>query len=186
MSPSPILVLLSVAALVSPPVHYTLDEAGSEVSAKVPFIGLFSKSAQFPRMSGGITLSPDRPEDADLKVTLNANALTAGDGVTLRRLKGPDFFDVANHPTIVFEGQGMTMTGPKSSTINGNLTARGVTKPATLKVKFASPPAEARPGEAIELTANTSIDRRAYGMNAYSLIVGKKVNITIKARMVPG
>jgi polyisoprenoid-binding protein YceI len=165
--------------------HYRLDQAGSDVSARVAFVGLFSKTARFPKMSGGITLRPDRLDTIDLNVVLDASALTAGDNVTLRRLKGPDFFDIANHPTVRFTGRAMTMTGPKSSTVDGTITARGVTKPTRLTVTFAKPPAQARSDEAIELTARTTIDRKAFGMTAYSLIVGNKVSITIKARMVP-
>ena len=36
------------------------------------------------------------------------------------------------------------------------------------------------------LTATTAINRKDFGMTAYSMIVGKKVTITIKARLIPG
>jgi len=176
--------VLAVATLQGPN-RYELDAAGSDVTAKVAFVGMFSKTARFPKMTGAIMLAPENLEAMDLRVTLDATALTAGDAVTLGRLKGPDFFDVANHPTVTFQGHGMTMTGPKSSKVTGTITARGVTKPATLTVSFAEPPQTARKDDAIDLTATTTIDRRDYGMTAYSLVVGKKVTITIKARMVP-
>jgi polyisoprenoid-binding protein YceI len=38
----------------------------------------------------------------------------------------------------------------------------------------------------VELTARTVIDRREFGMTAYSAIVSRKVTITINARMTPG
>jgi len=177
--------LLTVAAA-SPTYRYRLDEAQSKVAARVSFFGLASKKAQFPRMTGSIALQPDRLDSIDLEVVLDARALTAGDGVTQARLKSADFFDVANHPTVTFRGQRMTMLSPVTAKVAGEVTARGVTRPAVLQVSFARPPASAKPGEAVQLSARTTIDRREFGMTAYRLVVGRKVTVTIDARLVPG
>ena len=125
-------------------------------------------------------------ENRDLDVEIDARRLTAGDSLTLARLKGKDFFDVERYPTVRFAGRTMQMTGPTSATVAGEVTARGVTRPAVLAVTFRDPPARATGRDPIELSARTVIDRRAFGMTAYSAIVGRKVTITIKARMTPG
>lgn len=179
-------VLVLATAASTPTYRYRLDEGGSQVSARVAFFGLSSKTAHFPKMSGGIALSPDRLDAIDLEVTLDARALTAGDSVTLGRLRGEKFFDVEHQPIVQFSGQRMTMTGPVTATVAGEITARGVTRPAALAVTFAQPPASATGREPINLTARTRIDRHAFGMTAYSMIVGRTVTITIDARMVPG
>ena len=180
------LTLLLATAAATPTYRFRLDEATSNVNARVAFFGLASKTAHFPKMSGGITLSPDRLDVIDLDVTLDARALTAGDSVTLGRLRGEKFFDVEHYPVVRFSGQRMAMTGPVTATVAGEIMARGVTHPATLTVIFAQPPARATGREPISLSARTTIDRRAFGMTAYSLIVGRKVTITIDARMMPG
>jgi polyisoprenoid-binding protein YceI len=61
-----------------------------------------------------------------------------------------------------------------------------VTRPAVLAVTFRDPPARVTGRDPVELSARTVIDRREFGMTAYSAIVGKKVTITIQARMTPG
>jgi len=179
-----LLVLITTGAA-TPTYRYRLDEARSLVSAKVAFLGLASKTARFPKMTGRITLQPDRLDAIDLDVDLDARALTAGDKVTLDRLRGKDFFDVANHPVVSFSGRRMTMTGPKAATVEGNITARGVTRTAVLQVAFAEPPAKATGREPIMLSARTTINRAEFGMKAYSMIVGKKVTISINAWMEP-
>lgn len=177
----PALLLLGAA-----PAHrYTIDAAQSEISAKVAFFGLASKTASFPKVSGEITLAPDTPERIELTVKLDATALTAPDRVTLARLKGPAFFDVSRHPTVVFRGDTMRLTNETVATIAGQITARGVTRPATLVVRFASPPLRADGRKPIILEGETMIDRRAFGMTAYPLIVGRKVTIRIRAVLVP-
>lgn len=158
----------------------------SVVRAKVGFFGLASKTAHFPKVTGHIELDPDRLDRVDLSVMLDAAALTAGDKVTLQRLKGPAFFDVARYPVVTFSGQAMRMTGPRTAVVEGRLTARGVTRPVTLAVNFAADPRSALAGSTLRLTGRTTIDRRAFGMTAYSVIVGRKVTITLDVRVVPG
>ena len=88
----------------SGPVTYRIDPASSEITAKVAFFGIGSKTATFPEMEGSITIDPANPEDINLWVTLDAEALDASDGLTRRRLKGEKFFWVERHPEIVFSG----------------------------------------------------------------------------------
>jgi polyisoprenoid-binding protein YceI len=175
--------LLGAAA---PSYRYQIDTTRSMVSAKVGFMGIASKTARFPQMNGRIALSPERLDTIDLDVEIDARRLTAGDQVTLNRLRGKDFFDVERYPTVRFAGQRMQMTGPTTATVTGEVTARGVTRPAVLAVTFRDPPARVTGRDPVELSARTVIDRREFGMTAYSAIVGRKVTITIQARMTPG
>jgi len=179
-------VFVFATAAASPIYRYQLDAGGSAVEARVGFLGVSSKTANFPRMSGAIRLTPDRLDAIDLDVKLDARAITASDKTTQDRLRGAQFFDVERFPTIAFSGQRMVMTGPTTARVDGALTARGVTRPVRLDVTFAHPPAEASGTVPIGFTATTRIDRRQFGMTAYSLVVGRDVAITIKARMIPG
>lgn len=165
--------------------RYRIDAQHSDVHARVGFFGIASKTARFPRISGGIELDPAHLESVKLDVTLDATALEAGDAVTLKRLKGSDFFDVDHHPQVRFVGRSMTMTGPVTAVVSGDLTAKGVTRPTTLTVSFTQPPARATGREAIRLSGRARIDRTQFGMTAYRLIVAKSVTISIDTQMVP-
>lgn len=180
----PLLALLVVANAASVPQRYTLDASASNVSAKVPFFGLASKTARFPRMQGAVTIVPGAPERAVIDVTFDATALEAPDSVTLARLRGEKFFWVEKYPTIRFVGRSLALSSPTRGTVAGELTARGVTRPAKLDVTFDTDPV-AQAGRPVSFTGTTTIDRRDFGMKSYQLIVGNKVDITLKARMVP-
>jgi len=166
-------------------VRYTIDESASSVSAKVPFFGLSSKTALFPKMEGDVKIVAGDPQAARIDVTFDATALEAPDSVTLSRLRGDKFFWVEKYPEVRFVGNSLTLTSAKKGTVEGELTARGVTKPATLKIEFDTPPLTAPKGQAIRFTGKTTIDRREFGMKSYQLIVGNKVKITLSARMEP-
>lgn len=78
------------------------------------------------------------------------------------------------------------MTGLATAQVEGQITTRGVTRPAQLAVIFQDPPARANGHNPIQLTARTSINRKDFGMTAYPVVVGKTVTITIDARLMPG
>ncbi len=180
----PLLAVLALANTASVPQGYTLDATASNVSAKVPFFGLSSKTARFPRMQGAVTIVPGAPERAVIDVTFDATAIEAPDEVTLARLRGEKFFWVEKYPSVRFIGRSLKMASATRGTVAGELTARGVTKPQTLVVTFDADPL-AQAGKPVSFTGTTTIDRRHYGMKSYQLIVGNKVDITLKARMVP-
>lgn len=180
----PLLALLALANTLGVPQRYTLDASASSVSAQVPFFGLASKTAKFPRMQGAVTIVPGAPEKAVIDVTFDATAIEAPDSVTLARLRGDKFFWVEKYPDIRFVGRSLKLTSATRGTVAGELTARGVTRPATLNVAFDVDPI-AQAGKPVSFTGTTTIDRREFGMKSYQLIVGNKVDITLKARMVP-
>lgn len=181
---APFLALLALGNSAGVPQRYTLDASASNVSAKVPFFGLASKTARFPRMEGAVTIVPGAPERAVIDVTFDATAIEAPDDVTLARLKSEKFFWVEKYPAIRFVGRSLKLSSPTRGTVAGDLTARGVTRPATLAVTFDADPI-ARAGQPVTFTGTTTIDRRQFGMKSYQLIVGNKVDITLTARMVP-
>lgn len=179
-----LLALLTLGNTAASPMRYTLDARASEVAAKVPFFGLASKTARFPKMQGMVSITPGAPERAVIDVTFDATALEAPDRVTLARLRGEKFFDVENYPTVRFVGRSLKLTSPTQGKVEGELTARGITRLQVLEVTFEEDPVTS-PGKPIRFTGSTTIDRRDYGMKAYPMIVGSKVDITLKARMVP-
>lgn len=175
----------NTASDVSPTRDYRLDETASLVTAKVPFFGLSSKTARFPKMAGNVTIVPGASDKARIDVTFDATALEAPDSVTLSRLRGEKFFWVEKYPEVRFVGSSLTFTDDRRGTVKGTLTARGVSKPATLAVTFDRPPLKTGADEAVSFEGTTTINRRDFGMKSYRFIVGNKVDITMRARMVP-
>jgi polyisoprenoid-binding protein YceI len=180
----PLLTVFALGNTVGVPQRYTLDASASNVSAQVPFFGLASKTARFPRMQGAVTIVPGAPERAVIDVTFDATAIEAPDSLTLARLRGEKFFWVEKYPTIRFVGKSLKLSSTTHGTVAGDLTAPGVTRPATLAVTFTADPI-AQAGKPVSFTGTTTIDRRQFGMKSYQLIVGNKVDITLKARMLP-
>jgi polyisoprenoid-binding protein YceI len=174
-----------LAAHAQETLRYVVDKAASHVDAKVAFFGFATKSAHFPDMTGTFDVSPTNLEGMDMAVDIDARTLTTGDSET-KRLRGAQFFDVAHHPILHFVGKRMTMTGERTAIVEGRMTARGVTQPVKLAVTFSIPPIETGGYQPITITGTTTIDRYAFGMRAFPVIIGRMVNVRISARMVRG
>lgn len=180
------LALLPAPAAVSQDgrLRYTVDDAQSDVQARVAFLGLSDKTARFPDMSGTFALSFADLNAVDMAVTVDARTLTTGDSQTAR-LRGRQFFDVANHPTVSFVGDQIRFTGERTANVSGQITAKGITRPSTIAVTFSESLSDMSTSDPVSIVATTTIDRRQFGMTAFPLIVGNRVRITIRARMVP-
>ena len=180
------LMLTAMPLLANNGYKFSIDASASSVDAKVSFLGLGHKKAQFPVISGTVAMPNAAGSKIDLDVKIDAARLTSSDKDTTKQLKGRDFFNVAKFPTVTFDGNSIVMNGATKGVVSGNLTACGVTKPVKLAVTFSKAPAMTNGRENIMLTGTTTINRRDFGMTAYSVIVGKKVTITIKSRLTPG
>ena len=175
---------LSPMAAMAGDLRYVVDKAASRVDAKVAFFGIASKTASFPDMSGTFNLSFADLEALDMVVDIDARTLTTGDSQA-KTLKGKSFFDVARFPTVRFVGKRIQMTGDKTADVEGQITARGVTRPIKLAVTFSVPPYSTGGTQPISIVGTGVIDRRQFGMTAYPFIIGSMVHVTIRARMVP-
>jgi polyisoprenoid-binding protein YceI len=188
--PRLLIILAALMAMLQPAqgaagdLRYVIDKSASRVDAKVAFLGIASKTAKFPDMSGTFNLSFADLEALDMVVDIDARTLTTGDSQT-KTLKGKSFFDVARHPTVRFVGKRLKMTGDKTAEVEGLITARGITRPIQLNVTFSVPPFSTGGTQPISIVGTGVIDRRQFGMTAYPIIIGAMVNVTIRARMVP-
>ncbi len=178
-------IVLQPAAGAAGDLRYVIDKTASHVDAKVAFLGIASKTAKFPDMSGTFNLSFANIQALDMVVDIDARTLTTGDAQT-KTLRGRSFFDVARHPTLRFVGRKLNMTGALTATVEGDITARGVTRPITMNVTFSVPPMSTGGTQPISIVGSGVIDRRQFGMTAYPWIIGAMVSVTIRARMVPG
>ncbi len=88
-------------------------------------------------------------------------------------LASSDFFDTGNHPKAHFVTQSFAKAADGSVTAQGTLTLHGVSKPVTLKVKFAPTAGGAT------LDVDTTLDRLDFNLGSSSdwADVGKAVTV---------
>jgi polyisoprenoid-binding protein YceI len=133
-------------------------QAGSyvkfNVKASVALAGKFDKWD-----ASLVFTSPDETTGV-LTINIQADSVDTGSGMKNGKLKGKDFFDVANNPTIIFKSNKIVKTGPSTYEVDGDFNIRGVSNPEKLKLTVSGN--DAREGA---ISGAMNFNRKDYGMN---------------------
>ncbi|MFN0025069.1 MAG: YceI family protein [Parvularculaceae bacterium] len=135
--------------------------------------------------SGDLNWNPAAPEQSSITATIDATSADSGVDAFDEHLRSADFFDVANHPTIAFASTGLSLNGPASGVMTGNLTIKGVTKPVTLDVTInkAADDAFAK-GYKLGFSGKGAVKRSDFGVDKYTPFVGDDVTVLVEAEFV--
>jgi polyisoprenoid-binding protein YceI len=120
-----------------------------------------------------------------LDVKIQADSVNTGSGMKDGKLKGKDFFDAKNDPTITFLSKKVVQTGPNTFDLQGDFTIRGVSKPETLTLTVSG-----KGTGSGEIKGVMAFDRKNYGMNSgipFIKIADRvEVTVSLKAKRVTG
>ena len=117
---------------------YKFDQAASTIGFAVhQFLG--TTHGRFTRFEGEIQIDRDHLEDSSVTAKIDVHSVNTGIQKRDDHLRGPDFFNVAKFPEIIFKIRSIKRTASQSGDIFGELTMHGITKPITLHVKLVSP-----------------------------------------------
>ena len=122
-------VLLPVPAGAQRPI-FQVDPTESTVRFAVK--GTVTVNGTFDKWNATMTFTSTDPRTGAVKVKIQTASVNTGSGMKDKELKGKDFFDVEQYPLATFRSTKVTETGPKSFTVIGDFTVRGVTKQETL------------------------------------------------------
>lgn len=133
----------------------------------------------FTDFSGKLTFDPKSPVNSKLDVDVNMNGIETTVPKLNDHLKTADFFDVAKYPTASFRSSAITVTGPTTGKVTGDLTLKGVTKPVTLDVVFNGGGVNMMKVYDLGFNATGQIKRSDFNLGAYVPMVGDDVTLTI-------
>jgi polyisoprenoid-binding protein YceI len=90
----------------------------------------------FKNVHGWMEFDPEEPARASVTAEIDASQLWTGEPERDAHLKSADFLDAANHPKILFRSAAVAQTGANHYRVAGDLTIRGVTRPAALEIQY--------------------------------------------------
>ncbi len=163
---------------------YSADPAHTSISFKVRHLMVSDVRGGFNTYTASITLDPKAIENSSVDVTIDATSISTNNEKRDGHLKSPDFFDVAQFPTITFKSKKVAKKGD-GYVATGDLTIRGVTKEIELPFTMTGPVAIG-PGSVIGVSAATEINRQDFGvswnksLDNGGVVVSDKVRIEIE------
>ncbi len=159
---------------------YVTDPVHSAPAYEIRHTIFSTQRGEFTKSTAKITL--DRvAKKGSIDVTIDTTSVRSHDPRLDSILKGEDYFNVAKYPTMTFKSTAMRFDGDRLTSVDGELTMLGVTKPVTLKVadfQCGENPFNKKPMCGAEVT--TTIKRSEWGMKAgVGRSSGDDVKITI-------
>ena len=159
--------------------NYRVDPLHTTTTFSVSHLGLSLQRGSFGRTTGTVIL--DRAaKKGSIDVAIDATSVTSGSPSRETLLRGEDYFNIAQFPSITFRSTNLKFDGDRLVGAEGEVTIRGVTKPVTLSVadfKCAIHPATKKPACGAEVTA--SVKRSDFGMTKNQPSTGDDVNIAV-------
>lgn len=173
---------VAFAVLMASPVfaaQYKLDTSHSNIGFSVKHMMVSNTNGAFDKYEADISYDPADLAASKISVTIDASSINTRDEKRDGHLKSPDFFDVAQFPSITFVSKKITATE-----ITGDLTMKGVTKEITIPATIAGP-VKGMMGDTIGINASFVINRQDYGVNWNKTLdqggvaVGNEVAVTV-------
>ncbi|MEL7302197.1 MAG: YceI family protein [Pseudomonadota bacterium] len=171
---------------------WRLDPDHTEIRFSWNHMGMSRQSGEFVEPFGRLVFSPTDPVAGRVEVTMLLASLRTGVAKLDAMLRSPDYFDAEQFPRVTFTSTGVASDSPKSGTLNGELTMRGVTRPVSLKARWnftgEHPLASFNPvyrGKWVTGFSATGIVRRSeWGMTQAIPLVSDQIEITIEAEFI--
>jgi polyisoprenoid-binding protein YceI len=172
-------------------VTWEMDPAHSSFQFKVRHLTVSNVGGNFSKFRGVAMIDDKEITQLKVEVTIDAASVNTGHAQRDEHLRGPDFFDVAKHPTVTFVSKKVIKADAGRLKVTGDLTLHGMTREITVDVE--GPTAEVKdPSGNFRrgATATTKINRKDFGltwnkvMDSGGLVVGDEVSIYLEVELV--
>lgn len=161
---------------------WEIDPAHSQAGFQIRHMGVSNVRGTISKVTGTVVWDEKDASKDSVVADLDATTVDTTVGARDTHLKTPEFFNVAQYPTIHFQSTGVKRDGAGKLTVAGNLTLAGVTKPVVLDVDGPVPPQKGMRGGLVSgFSASTTIKRADFnfGSKYAPPMLGDEVKITI-------
>lgn len=115
---------------------YKIDPVHSAVLVKVGHLGASNAWGRFNEVAGSYTFDPVDLSKSMIAMEVKAGSVDTANAKRDEHLRGPDFFNAKQFPLITFKSKTVRKVDDKNYEVDGDFTARGITKPVTAKVNY--------------------------------------------------
>ena len=117
-------------------IKWALDPTHSEIHFKVKHLMISTVTGQFDKFEATVETTGENLSTAIVHFKADIDSITTNNDQRDGHLKTGDFFDVENHPQLIFEGTKLEKANEENYKLHGTLTMRGVSKAVVLDAEF--------------------------------------------------
>jgi polyisoprenoid-binding protein YceI len=163
---------------------WQVDPVHSHVGFSVRHMGVGSVRGRFEKFDAKVDIEGGQLKAAE--AAIDVSSVNTRQDMRDNHLKSPDFFDIANHPTIGFKSKRVESQGDGGFKVVGDLTMHGVTREVVLEGEMSDIIKDPQGNQRVGLSAQTTFNRKdfnlTYGavMETGGLVVGDRVKLDIE------
>ena len=163
---------------------YNIDPRHTYPSFEADHMGLSVWRGKYTKTSGTITL--DRAaKTGSVDILIDAGSIDFGLEAMNAHAKKDDIFDVAKYPEVTYKSKSITFTGDVPTSIQGELTLKGVTKPVTLTInKFKCIMHPSLKREVCGADASATFNRADFGVTKLVPMFSPEVKLAIQVEAI--
>src|SRR5579862_9501837 len=169
---------------------WNLDTAHTQVEFTVKQMMVATVRGRFNRFSGVLNLDEANPSASSVNITIETASIDTGQEGRDNHLRGPDFFDATQFPTITFVSTRVEGLGGERYRVVGDLTMHGVTRELPLEVSVEGPFKDLQGKRRAAFAIHGELNRKDFGLNwnvaleQGGWLVSDKVGLNIEAQVV--
>lgn len=169
---------------------WSLDPAHSSVGFSVRHMMVSNVRGEFTQFSVSVTTVADKPETAQVEVSIQAASIDTRIADRDKHLRSADFLDVEKFPTITFVSKKVEPAGNGKFRVTGDLTIKGVTKPVVLEAEVSPVMKDPWGNLRVGVHATTTINRKDFGVSWHrvldtgEVVVGDDVRVILDVELV--
>ena len=167
---------------------WQIDPSHSGVNFSVRHMMVSKVRGAFGSFDGTISI-PDNVLDATVEASIDVASIDTHDNTRDEHLRGTDFFDVANSPTIAFRSTRLEQVGGDYR-LHGDLTIKGTTRSVSLDLDVGGVGKDPWGNTRLGVTASGSLNRKDFGLTwnapleTGGVLVGDKINLDLEVEAV--
>lgn len=176
--------VLAAGSLRAEEVVYEIDPVHSVVLLKVRHLGLADTYGRFNQMAGEVRYNEAEPEKSKINFTVQAASIDTANADRDKHLRGPDFFNAAEFPELIFKSTKVVKKDDDEYEVTGDFTVRGETRPATFEFEFGGTGKGMQGEERFGGGTKFKVKRSDFGIDYLPQALGDEVEVIVSVEGV--
>lgn len=169
---------------------WIIDPAHSEIGFSVKHMMISKVKGSFTSFDAEVEANEEDLTNALIDFKIDTASITTNNTDRDNHLRSADFFDAEQYPHITFKANEIVQKDDEYE-LNGDLTIKGVTRPATFEVEYGGKGTNPWGVEVVAFNAEGKINRKDFGLTwnqsleTGGVLVGEDIKISLELQANP-
>jgi len=169
---------------------WVIDPTHSEIGFKIKHLMITNVSGKFETFEAEVQTEGDDFTTAQIEAKISTASINTNNLQRDEHLRNSDFFEVDQHPEILFSSTKVEKVDEENFVVYGNLSLKGIVKPVKLDVEYSGATKDPWGNQKAGFVISGKINRSDFGLNFNAaletggLVLGEEVKINSEVQLV--